>query len=431
MFDDLQRVLNKHKTKTPSQESLSGLTKVQTAEKLLSPTYRRKLIEQFSQQLSFKTHDYQQLCQPIIDRVAEFAQSLPETQNSYFSHNGGILDHALERTTSALKLCRAYLLSDNTDQAYSPEQALWAYAVFSASLLHDVGKIAVDLNITLCDEEGHTIQIWDPYQGSMVQQNASHYQYDFETYNRVDLRKRITRILSYQLMPRAGFLWIASQRDVLAVWLAILDDDDRGGGTLGPVLPMADAEVIEYYFERHPDKRFDPWSISDNEQAVNLQTDELDISQLGKDFLEWLRTGIDQSVLSVNESDSLIHVTQDNEIILLYPEVFEAFTEQSHSDENWQKVFEEFTKLDLLKTDVHRDAIQHWQAHKTDQPTVKAVEMKNKYALFKNKLSPARAAQAYVRIPAAMVLPAHVAKALEGRSQTPAPTNDAPAPSMK
>ena len=71
-------------------------------------------------------------------------------------------------------------------------------------------------------------QSWQAFEGSMLEQkNGDYYKYEFEKLNRDVLRKRITRILVRQLMPKKGFLWIASNKDVMAVWLAILDDDER------------------------------------------------------------------------------------------------------------------------------------------------------------------------------------------------------------
>ena len=51
-------------------------------------------------------------------------------------------------------------------------------------------------------------------------------------------------------MPVSGFAWIASNPQVLAVWLALLNEDQRSAGTLGAILIRADAIGYSTLFTR-------------------------------------------------------------------------------------------------------------------------------------------------------------------------------------
>src|SRR3546814_12777305 len=76
-----------------------------------------------------------------------------------------MLDHGLEIVAYSLKLRQSHLLpigASPEDQAAQAEA--WTAAVAYAALLHDIGKVAVDLPVELAD--GHT---WHPWLGPLRQ----------------------------------------------------------------------------------------------------------------------------------------------------------------------------------------------------------------------------------------------------------------------
>lgn len=325
---------DQHLAKAASKQYLA----IHDGQTLLLDEKRHQLIQKFASQLCLSDENYQLFCTPLLTSFAEFVQELPETRNSYYSHTGGLLDHALERSGTALALLRAYFLPEGSDKAPLTEpQTLWAYAVFSASLLHDVGKVITDLDVQLFDKNRQSLRAWNPFAGTMKTQDGHIFDYDFlgnfpDTY-----RRRVTILLARQIMPEAGFQWICSNRDVLQVWLALLEDDQRGAGTLGKVLWQADGLVINRrLLDARPGKKtlstqiepmapsslkpsFDTAAPKEVSDKAALPGED---SIAGKEFLKWLYLNLDTAKLMINKAP-LFYVPGAG--LVFTPEIFALF----------------------------------------------------------------------------------------------------------
>src|SRR3546814_6793384 len=85
-----------------------------------------------------------------LERYAELVQVFPASEAHHHAYPGGMLDHGLEIVAYSLKLRQSHLLpvgASPEDQAAQSEA--WTAAVAYAALLHDIGKIAVDLHVKL------------------------------------------------------------------------------------------------------------------------------------------------------------------------------------------------------------------------------------------------------------------------------------------
>ena len=85
-----------------------------------------------------------------LEHYAELVQQFPASESHHHAYPGGMLDHGLEIVAYALKLRQSHLLpigGSPEDQAAQSEA--WTAAVAYAALLHDIGKIAVDLRRTV------------------------------------------------------------------------------------------------------------------------------------------------------------------------------------------------------------------------------------------------------------------------------------------
>src|SRR3546814_2741806 len=86
------------------------------------------------------------------------------------------LDHGLEIVADSLKLRQSHLLPVGASPEYQAAQSeAWTAAVAYAALLHDIGKIAVDLHVELAD--GST---WHPWHGPLHQPYRFRYREDRE-----------------------------------------------------------------------------------------------------------------------------------------------------------------------------------------------------------------------------------------------------------
>jgi integrating conjugative element relaxase (TIGR03760 family) len=121
------------------------------------------LLEYIWQRTSLSRRQFVTLYRVPLERYAELVQRFPASESHHHAYPGGMLDHGLEIVAYALKLRQSHLLpagASPEDQAVQSEA--WTAAVAYAALLHDIGKIAVDLHVELAN--GST---WHPWHGPL------------------------------------------------------------------------------------------------------------------------------------------------------------------------------------------------------------------------------------------------------------------------
>ena len=202
------------------------------------------LLRQIHRLLSVPAIPLNELYQTAIVNYARFVQQLPASEAHHHSGPGGMLDHALEVVTHALTIRRGYLLPPGANpERLAQEQDLWTYAVFSAALLHDIGKPVVDQCITLFDAKRHPLGHWDPWQGSMVERGLW-YRVDFVRKRNHRLHERVGPLLARMILPSTGISWLASNPEVLTQWIAAISGDTNESGILGEIILRADGESV-------------------------------------------------------------------------------------------------------------------------------------------------------------------------------------------
>jgi integrating conjugative element relaxase (TIGR03760 family) len=304
---------HQRKTALSSQvKSRANLTRTVTATQLLADDKRQVLLKKIRELSALEESGYQSLCQTLIENLAHYCQSLPETSTSYYSQPGGLIDFALNRTEAALSLFQDIMVLDKSE-VLSEEQKLWQYALYSAALLQGIGKLFVDYKINLFDANGQILKQWNPLLENLIH-IGSHYDYELLNESDEHFRARINLLLAKTLMPASGFSWIASDPNVLAVWLALLNEDMQSAGTLGALLIRANAIAIQRYFSefmvRHAASRSGrgrtgtftggtPESLVDKELAVGIEfiqwlTAELNDGRImfNKEPLRWVPSGM-------------------------------------------------------------------------------------------------------------------------------------------
>src|SRR5437879_1787218 len=99
-----------------------------SADHLLATEKRQQTLTDMRGLLSLPDEEYQNIFLKAAENLAEFVQNLPETERSYHANIGGLLDHALERASLSLFLCRTYLLPEDVSLAsVSENEMLWVY----------------------------------------------------------------------------------------------------------------------------------------------------------------------------------------------------------------------------------------------------------------------------------------------------------------
>ncbi len=313
---------------------------------------------------------YQYFYQTSLERLAELVQSLPSYKNKTYNNQGGLLD---------LAVTRAYLVLSQYRQQYpiyriAPDEmpaklSLWSYALFTASLFYNVGYIATNFYVATCDSRGYGSKRWNPMQHSMIDV-ATHFRFSFLNTNYDALASRYTILFAKHLMTPEGLAWIASDIELMDYWLAILQDDERGGGLFATqimtaeeklllqdldllqllgvpsrdkMLNLQDHDRLEKYLQKNQqyypvvDPTTQPGDISidplKGPAHIAVAINERDVTggqvyEIGERFIAWLRNGIKGTSISINRPESGLHITNQGALLAL-PQLLQEFLQQN------------------------------------------------------------------------------------------------------
>src|SRR5690606_11623558 len=119
------------------------------------------------------------------------------------------------------------------DQAAQSEA--WTAAVAYAALLHDVGKIAVDIHVEQVDGT-----VWHPWHGPLDQPYRFRYRDDRE----YRLHSAATGLLYRQLLDRHVLDWLSGYPSLWASLLYVLAGQYEHAGLLGELVVQADRASV-------------------------------------------------------------------------------------------------------------------------------------------------------------------------------------------
>ncbi|CUJ66405.1 Predicted HD-superfamily hydrolase [Achromobacter xylosoxidans] len=221
----------------PSTADLpKGLMRPESAASLLATPRRQKLLEHIWQRTSLSRKQFAVLYRAPLERYAELVQAFPASESHHHAYPGGMLDHGLEIVAYALKLRQSHLLpigASPEDQAAQSEA--WTAAVAYAALLHDIGKIAVDLDVELADGS-----LWHPWHGPLLQPYRFRYRDDRE----YRLHCAATGLLYRQLLDRPILDWLSGYPALWGPLLYVLAGQYEHAGGLGELVVQADRASV-------------------------------------------------------------------------------------------------------------------------------------------------------------------------------------------
>ncbi|OJX04210.1 MAG: relaxase [Burkholderiales bacterium 70-64] len=220
----------------PSPEPHKGLMRPEPAASLLATPRRQKLLEHIWQRTSLSRRQFNTLYLAPLERYAELVQRFPASESHHHAYPGGMLDHGLEIVAYALKLRQSHLLpAGATPEAQAAQAEAWTAGTAYAALLHDIGKIAVDLHVEYAD--GTT---WHPWHGPLQRPYRFRYRKDRE----YRLHGAATGLLYARLLDAAIFDWLSGYPDLWAALLYVLAGQYEHAGTLGELVVQADQASV-------------------------------------------------------------------------------------------------------------------------------------------------------------------------------------------
>ncbi|WP_439870575.1 MobH family relaxase [Pseudomonas syringae] len=216
----------------PTVNVADGYLPVESSRSLLAAEHRRQLLDRIWQYTALSHPQFSQLYLNPIHRYAELVQQLPASETHHHAYLGGMLDHGLELVACSLKLRQSYLLPTGAapeDQAAQTDA--WSAGIAYGALLHDIGKIAVDLLVERQDG-----RVWHPWQGSLDQP----YRFRYLKGRDYHLHGAAAGLLYTQILDRPILDWLSGFPSLWANLLYVLAGQYERAGVLGELVMQAD-----------------------------------------------------------------------------------------------------------------------------------------------------------------------------------------------
>ncbi len=240
----------------------------------------------------------------LFHRYAQFVQCLNEPGLHWEEF---MLNRALIRVSATLKMTSGHLpqLAKAYPRLGGVEKIL--YAIVSATLLYELGRVCENRVIHLCNHKGEFIDIWDPLTGPI--DASSNFKVRYEKNWQKSLLGPLTVCYSRSVMPKVGMLWLADSPDLLDWWFKLLLDPEEGYSEFG----------IKFDFD---------------ELARNMARTELESLPVerrasqnmlaGEAFWQWLNDALADGRVRYNQDNAYAHMTSEG-LLLDHERAIEEF----------------------------------------------------------------------------------------------------------
>lgn len=223
-----------------------GLLRPEPATTLLATPRRQKLLEHIWQRTSLSRAQFATFYRAPIERYAALVQQFPASESHHHAYPGGMLDHGLEIVAYALKLRQSRLLPVGAPPEVQAAQAeAWTAATAYAALLHDIGKIAVDLDVEYADGER-----WHPWHGPLARPFRFRYRKD-RSYR---LHEATAGLLYMQILDRHIMDWLSGYPELWSALLYVLAGHKDQAGVLHELVMQADQASVAQELGGNPQK---------------------------------------------------------------------------------------------------------------------------------------------------------------------------------
>lgn len=213
-----------------------GFIAPQTAENLLSNVRCQQLLKVIWQHTSLSSSQFKQLYLNPIERYAELVQQFPASESHHHAYLGGMLEHGLEIMAYALKFRQSYLLPiGSSPEERSAVEDCWTAGIAYAALLHDIGKIAVDIHVEYQDGS-----IWHPWHGPL----KAPYRFQYQKNREYRLHSVSIGLLYRQIIDTKLLDWLAESHELWSLFTYFIAGQMEQAGVLGELVTKADQASV-------------------------------------------------------------------------------------------------------------------------------------------------------------------------------------------
>ncbi len=213
---------------------------------LLQSPLRQQLLENIWRRASLSRAQFNTLYLKPLERYAELVQLLPASENHHHAHLGGLLDHGLEIMAYALKIRQTHLLPIGAPpESQSAQAEAWTAAAAYGALLHDLGKIAVDLRVELND--GHA---WHPWHGPI----SRPYRFKYVKGREYQLHGAASGLVYMQVLDTEILDWLSDFPELWKQLIYLLAGQYEHAGILGEIVVQADKASVAQQLGGNPER---------------------------------------------------------------------------------------------------------------------------------------------------------------------------------
>lgn len=286
---------------------------------LKAAPYQQKISQLESWSLLAHEGAFQELFLPVLTNYAEFVQMLPDAREN----NRPLLHVALSRCMASMQ--------KSANSAMPPRVQ---YAIFSASLMLQLGMVHTDYKVMLSNDDGAYLSEWSPFFQFMTDTAAPFYKIRPTTGHPPILLPTVTPILAQKLLPLSGFEWIAEDPVLLIQWVNALSRRDETG-LLGQVLDSAEDLQADFLAE------FDD---------IVVQSEHAEATQLGEAYWQWLKKQVAQGQYAINGTESPLVMTEAG-LLMDHQVLAKAFLKAHRHAATSGTVVQQFNQLGIAPLD--------------------------------------------------------------------------------
>lgn len=221
---------------SPITQARDGFHTPLPGKELLATPRRQQMVKMLWDTTSLTQEVFDEYLLGPIQRYAELVQLLPASESHHHAYSGGMLDHALEMACYGLRLRQRHLLppaAKPEDQSSAGE--LWSAAVIYGSLMHDVAKTLVDVEIYL--EDGKEWRLWH----GVI---PSPYRVRYRSGREYHLHSAINPMLCEKVLGAKTLDWLMTQPKLFAQLMYTISGHTERGGIIAELIHQADRASV-------------------------------------------------------------------------------------------------------------------------------------------------------------------------------------------
>ena len=220
----------------PAAEVNGDFLQPMIASELLATPRRQMLLKHIWQRTALSRTQFESLYQRPIERYAALVQQFPASEAHHHSYPGGMIDHGLEIVAYALKLRQSHLLPiGSSSETQTAQSEAWTAGVAYAALLHDIGKIAVDIDVETPDGKS-----WHPWYGPLTRP----YRFRYRANREYRLHSAAAGLLYNHILDQDILDWLSTFPALWSALLYVLAGQMEHAGILGELVTKADQASV-------------------------------------------------------------------------------------------------------------------------------------------------------------------------------------------